>query len=462
MSRSLVAGVGLALTIVGVPSVARAAPESRLAPAARKTPATKKKTPATKKKTPALVSNPSRWHRYQGRVVRRIEITGLRRTRAWRLEHWLDTRVGRPFDAETLRHDVRRIRNLELFRPIRVRVDPEGRGVVIRIQAKDKWSLLPYFNMFFNLGSVNVITGIYDVNTLGFLSYVDLQLMLFSYLPVTDRSIRPGFLLSLEVPRLARLPLYYDLSVRAQMSIRTIIGTLLQPVGYFQTERYGGYHSLTWEPFQWLRLGVRELLYYHRSLLGSLGYTSYRDYMQHGLIFSFALEGASKHLGSDFEYVSFAGVCRAYYRFGPRGGNLAARVGGGYMKGGSFSNLFALGSWTGLRGFYTAQFTARSYVYGNLEYRTGLLRTGFPIASIIPYFRGRVFQLQGAVFADVGGVAGGGAYRTDEHGKPLVAIGAGFRASVVNLYKAILRVDFAYTLSPYRSYDLIIATQQYF
>ena len=102
------------------------------------------------------------------------------------------------------------------------------------------------------------------------------------------------------------------------------------------------------------------------------------------------------------------------------------------------------------------------HVYGNVEYRTGLLRTGFPIASIIPYFRGRVFQLQGAVFADVGGVAGGGAYRTDEHGRPLVAVGAGIRVAVVNIYKAILRIDFAYTLSPYRSFDLIIATQQYF
>jgi outer membrane protein assembly factor BamA len=269
------------------------------------------------------------------------------------------------------------------------------------------------------------------------------------------------------------------------MFLRTVIGALLQPVGYFQVERYGGYHALNWEPFQWLRVGVQQTLEYHRyehapdadapsvplpetglthalALTGSLGYTSYRDYMQHGLILSFALEGSTKRLGSDFDFVRFYGQCRAYYRFGPRGGNLVARVGGGYMKGGSYSSLFALGSWTGLRGFFTAQFTARSYIYGNLEYRTGLLRTGFPIAGIIPYFRGKVFQLQGAVFADVGGVAGGGAYRTDEHGKPLVAVGAGIRVAVVNIYKAILRIDLAYTLSPYRSFDLIIATQQYF
>lgn len=482
MTRRLLPAFLVALTLVAAPRAAGAAP-TKEKPAARKKPAAKKK-PA-KKKVPKLVANPGQWHRYQGRIVKRIKITGLRRTKVFRLKHLMDTRAGHAFDADTLRHDVRRIRNLQLFRPVRVRVVPEGKGVIIRIQTKDKWSLLPYFNMFFNLGSVSVITGVYDVNTLGFLSYVDLQVMLFSYMPVTTRSIRPGFLLNLQIPRLGGLPFSYYLRARAQMTLRTVIGTLLEPVGYFQVERYGGYHSLTWEPFQWMRVGFQQTLRYLRykhapdaeapsvplpetglthalALTGSLGYTSYRDYMQHGIVLGFALEGSTKYLGSDFDFLRFYGECRAYYSFGRVGGNLAARVGGGYMKGGSYANLFPLGSWTGLRGFYTAQFTARSYIYGNVEYRTGLLRTGFPIMSIIPWFRGRVFQLQGAVFADVGGVAGGGAYRTDEHGKPLISIGAGIRAAVVNLYKAILRIDFAYTLSPYRSFDLIVATQQYF
>jgi outer membrane protein assembly factor BamA len=464
MTRRLVATFVLGLVLGGVAHVASAAPK--------------------------LVANPGQWHRYQGRLVKRIEITGLRRTRTWRLRQLLDTRVGRPLDAETLRHDLRRIRNLQLFRPLRVRVDPEGKGVVIRIQTRDKWSLLPYFNMFFNLGSVSAITGVYDVNTLGFLSYVDLQVMLFSYLPLTAKSIRPGFLFVLQVPRLGGLPFSYYINARAQMTLRAQVGGLVLPesiflIDYFQVERYGGYHSLTWEPFQWFRVGVQQILRYDRyklvpdaeplrvplpeaglthafAVTAGLGYTRYRNYMQHGLILSLALEGAAKSLGSDSKHVRFYGQGRAYYDFGSRWGNLAARVGGGYMKGGSYSNLFALGSWTGLRGFFTAQFTARSYVYGNLEYRTGLVRTGFPIASIVPAFRGKVFQLQGAVFADVGGVAGGGAYRTEEHGVPLLAIGAGLRLAVVNLYKAILRIDFAYTLSPYRSFDLIIATQQYF
>jgi len=500
MTRSVVISLLSAMLVWAAPGVGRAAPKrpaaeekkkaKKRAKAKAEKKAKKKAKKVAKKKAKKLVPNPGQWHRYQGRIVKRIVITGLLRTRVWRLKHLLDTRVGRPFDAETLRHDVRRILNLQLFRPVLARVDPEGKGVIVRIQTKDKWSLLPYFNMFFNLGSVSVITGIYDVNTLGFLSYVDLQVMLFSYLPVTSKSIRPGFLFVLQVPRLGGLPFSYYLRARAQMTLRAHVAGLVQPenqfqVDYFQVERYGGYHSLTWEPFQWFRVGVQQIIRYDRyklvpgaealtvplpgsglthayALTASLGYTRYRDYMQHGLILGATLEGSSKALGSDSDHVRFYAQCRAYYSFGSKWGNLAARVGGGYMKGGDYSNLFTLGSWTGLRGFFTAQFTARSYVYGNLEYRTGLLRTGFPIASIIPYFRGKVFQVQGAVFADVGGVAGGGAYRTDEHGRPLVAIGAGIRIGVVNLYKAIGRIDFAYTLSPYRSFDLIIATQQYF
>ena len=58
--------------------------------------------------------------------------------------------------------------------------------------------------------------------------------------------------------------------------------------------------------------------------------------------------------------------------------------------------------------------------------------------------------------------ASGGHYRTDESGKFLMSVGGGLRITVVNVYQATLRIDFAYTLSPYRSFDLIIATQQYF
>ena len=42
------------------------------------------------------------------------------------------------------------------------------------------------------------------------------------------------------------------------------------------------------------------------------------------------------------------------------------------------------------------------------------------------------------------------------------AADAGLRIAVTNLYRAVLRVDFAYTLSPYRRFDFIIATQQFF
>ena len=43
-----------------------------------------------------------------------------------------------------------------------------------------------------------------------------------------------------------------------------------------------------------------------------------------------------------------------------------------------------------------------------------------------------------------------------------MSIGAGLRLAAINLYRAIFRLDFAYTVSPYRGFDLIIATQQFF
>ena len=477
--------LGCLILALLLPTLAHAAPERPAGePGVRARPQQPLPRPR-KRPVPKLSTNAREWVRYQGRLVKSIHASGLKRTREWRLREMLDTRVGKPFDADTFGHDLRRIRNLELFRDLRVRVDPDGEGVKIRFQMADKWSLLPFFNAFFNLGSVNVITGVYDVNTLGTLSYVDLQLLLFSYLPLTADSIRPGGKINLGIDRLRGFPLDYYLSARAQTSIHTIVGSRGTAAGSFLSSYYGGYQSLTWQPFQWLGVGITQQLFWqtYRVATGAeaplvptpgtglthawgatvrLGYLRYQNYLMHGIKLNVAVDGAAGWLGSDSDLVRIYGEFLAFYRFGPRGGNLAGRIKAGYMKGGRYGDLFALGSWTGLRGFYTGQFRARAYVVGNLEYRTGLLRTGFPIASIIPYFRGKVFQIQGAVFVDTGALAGAGPYRTDESGQLLMSIGAGLRLAAINLYRAIFRLDFAYTVSPYRSFDFIISTQQFF
>jgi outer membrane protein assembly factor BamA len=420
--------------------------------------------------------------------VKAITAQGLARTRTWRLRHHLDTKVGDRFDAERFAHDVRRVRNLELFQGIRVRAEARDGGVALRFQAKDKWSLLPFFNAFFNLGSVSVVAGVYDANTLGTLSYVDLKLLLFSYLPLTKDSIKPGGNLTVGIPRLFGRALSYWIDARAQTSVLTIVGDRGSWAGSWQRERYGGYHSLSWEAWPWLRVGVSQTLLYsrYRSVKGqqdgdeptvprprdglthawglsvTLGHLTYRRYLMHGIRLSLGVSGSARWLGSDSSYASVTGDFKAFYNLGPRAGNLGLWLHGGYREGGRYADLFKLGSWTGLRGFFTRHFAARTYLLGTLEYRTGVARIGFPVASIIPYFRGRVLGVQAALFADGGRIAGAGPYRTRESGEALLAVGAGVRLVVLNLYKAMMRLDFAYVVSPYRSFDLIIATQQYF
>lgn len=430
-------------------------------------------------------TSPARWRAFEGLRVRTITAEGLKRTRIWRLRQLLDTRVGERFDADRFANDVRRVRNQELFSRIRVRVTRVTEGLAIRFRMTDKWSLLPFFNGFFNLGSVSVVAGVYDPNTLGTLTYVDLKLLLFSYLPLTRTSIRPGGAITIGIPRLWGTPLTYWLDVRALTSILTVVGDRGTWAGSFLTTHYGGFQSLSWEAWPWLRLAVTERLVWdgYRVAPGSdspqvprprrglshslgasftLGHLTYRRYLLHGLRLWVGVEGGARGMGSARSFVGLRGDLKAFYRLGERAGNLGLWLHGGYMKGGRFADLYHLGSWTGLRGFYTGQFVARSYLLGTLEYRTGLARTGFPIAAIIPYFRGRVLGVQGALFADGGMLAGGGAYGTRESGRPLLAVGAGIRLVVLNLYKAVMRLDVSYVLSPYRSYDVIVASQQYF
>ncbi len=442
--------------------------------------------PALARASRPLDTDPARWRAWDGRVVKAITAKGLKRTRVWRLRHVLETKIGARFDADRFANDVRRVRNLELFSKLRVKVVEVKGGVAIRFRMKDKWSLLPYFNMFFNLGSVSVITGVYDANTLGTLSYVDLKLLLFSWLPLTKDSIKPGGALTVSIPYLFGQQLTWWFDIRATTSIMSIVGDRGAWAGSWLTDRYGGYHSLSWSPFPWLSTAFTHSLFWDRfrdldnlsdtptvprpqggfthSFRWSftLGHLSYRRYLMHGMRLWFGVGGASRAAGSRSSYVSAQGDFKAFYNLGERAGNIGLWMQGGYMKGGRYSDLFRLGSWTGLRGFYTGQFAARAYLLTTVEYRTGLARLGFPIVSVIPYFRGRTLGIQAAVFADGGMLAGAGPYRTRESGKPLVTVGAGLRIMALPLYKAVLRLDFAYVASPYRSYDFIIATQQYF
>ncbi len=415
---------------------------------------------------------------YDGRKVNRVQFLGLGRLSARRLRDFLDTRPGRLFDHRVFLEDLRRLRNLELFDIQAIRIVPDDRGIAIQIRIRRKWSLLPYFNYFQGGGSWKIVSGLYDANALGLSFLLDARFLLFDG--------RPGGILFFKYPRLAGLPLDLDADGGYALAVRTTYQAGGKPWRQYRVEVAWAQLALVWEPAVWTRLGVTYLFRWRRydftpvspsrdflpetgrtsnlGLLLSLGKLAYRDYFMEGLKLDVSLSMARPWMGSDLSSEQISWDFRAYWLPSRGIGNLALWLRGGYETGPTtVVEEFALGGLLGLRGFRHGQFLGRAYVAGTFEYRSGFVRTGFPImAGIHRIFRGRCLLFQGALFADLGAVAGSNRQATPDSGRLLASVGAGFRAVFVRFYRAVLRVDLALGFSPYLAYDLVIATQQTF
>jgi hypothetical protein len=410
-------------------------------------------------------------------TVRSIRFAGLKRTYRSRLLDYMDTESGKPFDRHVFTEDLRRIGNLELFRDIGVYYRKLDGRIDLLIHLIDKWSLLPYFNFVRGGGSYQIVFGVYDVNVLGAMFMLDANFVVFDDLPA-------GMLYG-RIPRVAGLPLELGADGGVSRAIRTTYASLTRPWQTYlvdsrwfnltaQSEPVPWLRVMIWQKFLWRKVEFAKLTPARVTLppggrrietgaMVSLGKVTYRNYMMHGLKLSVWGAGASTSLGSDITYLRVSWDARGYYRFGPVGGNLAGRLHGGYMTNGTLFDQFALGSFSGLRGFQYAQFVGTAFVAGSLEYRTGLLPLHFPIvAKLHDVFEGKTLRMQGVVFTEMGSVSGSPNHGTIESGDLLWSVGAGFRGIFVPFYKAVLRVDACYTLRPFRAFDLMISTQQAF
>lgn len=102
--------------------------------------------------------------------IRRLDlsVSGPGWTRADFIRLGLDSKPGRPFDARVLERDLRRMGNYEIFQEIVAVTEATDEGVDIRIDAVDRWGLIPLFRPQFGGGIINVMGGIRDLNFLGF------------------------------------------------------------------------------------------------------------------------------------------------------------------------------------------------------------------------------------------------------------------------------------------------------
>ena len=103
-----------------------------------------------------------------GKIVREIRVTGLRRLSPDEVERHLATRVGEPFNRANVALDLRRLDELRLFTAVTIEPQLENDGVVVHVTATETLKLLPTVVLkVTDENGVSIGPGLRGINLLG-------------------------------------------------------------------------------------------------------------------------------------------------------------------------------------------------------------------------------------------------------------------------------------------------------
>jgi outer membrane protein assembly factor BamA len=409
--------------------------------------------------------------RVQGVYVR---MGGIGHTRATAVRRLMTTQAGGELDADTLRHDLARLRSTGIFYDVAERTVPAPDGKRVELSLKDRWTLLPVLGVRRGGGRTTSRVGLVDHNALGQLFSVYGEISSNADIPFVPQKPddRFGSLVYVRVPRafgsritpmvqwsrdfldfssFGSSPHLYDrnrreVRVEARYELTDVVSTTAGIA--FQRDQYAA-SSLSQSPgalppsgnTTWLSAGV-QIGMVQESLSMSEG-------TQLDLTLSRAEAGV---LGSDSSVSAVAATLRSFTILGggtDLGGQITARA----TTGTSDAFLFRAGGLREVRGFPDSYFQGKQLVNGNLELRRDVLRTGFGIDAIG----------QAAAFVDFGWVGQrANAIAGVPYTGPVASAGIGLRWIPIPFARAVGRIDVAIGVYPERRFDISLGGQQFF
>ena len=97
-----------------------------------------------------------------------IEIVGNKYMRSSRVLQYMDTKVGGVFNPDVLTRDVERIQSWMYFDTVKPTVIHAPDGALIRIELKEKLTIIPDIDVQYGGGAYTIHAGIKDTNFLGY------------------------------------------------------------------------------------------------------------------------------------------------------------------------------------------------------------------------------------------------------------------------------------------------------
>jgi hypothetical protein len=399
-----------------------------------------------------------------------VHVGGIGFTSEAAIRRFLVTRAGEPLDEETLASDLRRLRTLGILYD----VSAETGNDRLVINAKDRWSLVPFVGLRRGGGRTTARFGVSDHNVAGQLATAYGELSSNTDVPFVQGGAL-GSYVYFEVPRLFGTGLAPGLYWTREFIDFASFGTDGTVHYLYDRSRHDLRAELRYEFLSWLTASTGfETLHdrFNTSQLSrapgvappdvdatfgfttlSLGVVEQFVSQSSGSDLKFEVDASRRGLlGSTDGVVSGSVVARTFLLPRPSD-NLVAQLSLQATDGRSDSFLFRSGGLREIRGFIDAFFQGQFMARANVEYRVDVMRLDFVVPAVA----------QVAAFTDGGYVArrAGSIAGLDYEG-PISSIGAGVRYIPVPFARAVGRLDLALGLTPRRTFDISFGGQQFF
>ena len=403
-------------------------------------------------------------------LILEIEVLGLERTEKRVALRELTFKASERISEKVLQESLANIRNTRLFSRVDYSLEDKGMGKKLILRLKEKWTTIPIFKVARGGGVQKLTLGVYDVNILGkgfetgaqlerlskttsgviwfknprifdSATGVDFQLWNINILRTKYYSepIKPviykGFL---HIRKKALLRIHHKFTDMFEASLLLEHHTDDFSYSYAEekikkiTEENGGLPEGSQIYYLGLSASYGKINYNGHLVSGYKALASYRR--------ARSLERhKNKAFGRyDFELL-YGKTLLGSATFAQR--ILAGSTGSDYLQ-----YWYYLGGLDGIRGFQVDRFSGRQYWLSNTELRSS------------PY-RGDRYLLQGVLFYDAAAV---GHEKRDLTKTKATSAGFGVRFMMPDIYRLVVRLDFAKTLKRYDNRTVNFGLQQFF
>jgi len=406
-----------------------------------------------------------------GVIISEIRIEGLRWTKEKAVRWLLTQHEGDVFDAELWIKGIHNLYDTTVVYNVTTNITRLDSGkLIIVLHLSDRWSLLPYGIFQAGGGSNNLGGGVFDANLLGYFTQVSASYNTFDNVATYDFNLYQEFFLD------TNLILGFDISqtgtpvdlqsnhgdslgdftwsrTQYQLLLGERLETHWQPkirlfsyFEYFRDQMLENDHAPEAHVYSHPQWRIRPTVIFGRSEL--------TNFLEQGQEITFAPTSANFFDGRR-AYSTAVATYKKVFLDGNT--NYAIFLNSGAMTTAPVPYLFRLGGYDTVRGFSTNRAMGRYYINDSIEYRPYLARFKIPLAGET-VLQGNLFT-DGAVMWNSTNLA---QTRLVDSEISLLSVGAGVRFNFLRFAGAVVRIDFAKTVTPEEGWGSAIGVGQFF